>query len=303
MKVFISWSGKRSKFIAKALKNWLPKVIQSVSPWMSEEDILVGSRWSIEIAQELDDTNFGIICITPENQNKPWILFEAGALSKSLSTGNVSPVVYGMNLGQVSGPLSSFQGVSLNKDGIEKLLTTINKLDISSNIKNEEIPEIFSVWWPLLEKKIKEIPAFDDTVIPQRTNDDILDELLTNTRELLRRDNIDLEVSLKNSGKMKEEFSRMKEALNIFSELKLDVTELKEKKEEEKSKQIKLIFEKIKEAGLFEAFESMLDGFDDVEHIMRKLHGETHIEIEEVNEEKIEELPTNKKTRRSRKKN
>ena len=32
MKVFVSWSGSRSKAIATALSGWLPLVIQSVEP-------------------------------------------------------------------------------------------------------------------------------------------------------------------------------------------------------------------------------------------------------------------------------
>ena len=54
MKVFISWSGTRSKLIATALRKWLPYIMQSVEPWMSDTDINAGARWSREIEKELN---------------------------------------------------------------------------------------------------------------------------------------------------------------------------------------------------------------------------------------------------------
>ena len=83
MKVFISWSGERSRSIAEALREWLPDVIQAVKPWLSAEDIDKGARWSSDLAHELEDAHVGVICLTPENLEEPWIHFEAGALSKT----------------------------------------------------------------------------------------------------------------------------------------------------------------------------------------------------------------------------
>ena len=67
MKVFLSWSGDKSREVALILNEWLPNVMQWVKPFMSAEDIKKGARWSADVAKELEDTNFGIICVTPDN--------------------------------------------------------------------------------------------------------------------------------------------------------------------------------------------------------------------------------------------
>ena len=91
MKVFIGWSGAVSRQVAELLRDWLPKVIQVLEPWMSEQDIGKGARWSAEVAHNLQEARVGILCITPENLQSTWIHFEAGALSKVVGESLVCP--------------------------------------------------------------------------------------------------------------------------------------------------------------------------------------------------------------------
>ena len=109
MKVFISWSGERSKLLAVGLREWLRPILQSVEVWMSEADIDAGDRWGQEVARELSSCNFGIICVTPENLQASWLLFEAGALAKSLEGSKVIPLLFELELRDISGPLAQFQ--------------------------------------------------------------------------------------------------------------------------------------------------------------------------------------------------
>ena len=44
--VFISWSGERSKLLAREVVWWLPRVLSGIRPWMSDKDIPKGQRWS-----------------------------------------------------------------------------------------------------------------------------------------------------------------------------------------------------------------------------------------------------------------
>ena len=82
--VFISWSGLRSQHVAQALREWLPVVLQTAKPWMSASDIEKGSRGLDEVSSRLQGMKVGIVCLTPENMDAPWILYEAGALSKTI---------------------------------------------------------------------------------------------------------------------------------------------------------------------------------------------------------------------------
>ncbi|MFI7596671.1 hypothetical protein [Actinoplanes sp. NPDC049681] len=89
MKIFVSWSKPISMKFAQLLREWLPDVIQEVSPWVSSEDIEKGQRWALEVGEKLDAISEGILCVAAENQHEPWLTFEAGALAKSLSNGKV----------------------------------------------------------------------------------------------------------------------------------------------------------------------------------------------------------------------
>jgi hypothetical protein len=60
---------------------------------MSAKDIYAGARWSHELAKQISKSNFGILCVTRESMNKPWIMFEAGGLAKSLDEGCVIPLL------------------------------------------------------------------------------------------------------------------------------------------------------------------------------------------------------------------
>ena len=109
MKVFISWSGDRSRQVAEALRDWLPQVLQFVEPWLSARDIDKGARWGAEVASELSASQFGILCVTPENQSAPWLLFEAGALSKQVEQSRVTPYLFKIRPSDLKHRLPSFR--------------------------------------------------------------------------------------------------------------------------------------------------------------------------------------------------
>src|SRR6267142_2388272 len=108
--VFISWSKETSRRVAVALRSWLPEVIQNISVWVSDIDIAAGSRNATEISDSLLKAKVGIVCLTPSNLVAPWLLFEAGAISKAVGNKNfVCPYLFGLKITAIQKPLADFQ--------------------------------------------------------------------------------------------------------------------------------------------------------------------------------------------------
>lgn len=161
MVVFISWSGDTSRKIAKTLRKWLPQVIQSIDPWMSEEDIEKGRQGNTEIASALKNAKFGVICLTPDNLKAPWILFEAGALAKSLSDSFIVPALFQVSVGDLPGPLAQFQATSLqNKEDVKLLLRTLNNAiagESQKGLTEQVLERAFNNFWPQLQSSLDRI--------------------------------------------------------------------------------------------------------------------------------------------------
>ena len=160
MKVFLSWSGETSHRVACAFRDWLPSVLQFVTPYVSSEDIDKGARWSSDIAHELEQAAYGILMITHENIGAPWIAFEAGALSKSIEKSRVTPFLFDLKRSDVQGPLLQFQSTVRARDDVQKLVESINKsAEEKEQLTAGLLNKVFSVWWPQLEEALNSIPT------------------------------------------------------------------------------------------------------------------------------------------------
>ncbi len=186
MKVFISCSGETSFRIGEALRAWLPTIIQAVKPWVSSKDIEKGSRWGLELTNQLQETKSGIICLTKDNLEAPWILFEAGALSKTVVSSHVCPYLFHLNRADVKGPLSSFQMTVAEKEETRNLLDSINESLEAERLAKEVLDVAFNRGWPEFEKKLNEIPVEKREEKADRTDRDLLEEILLTVRNLER---------------------------------------------------------------------------------------------------------------------
>lgn len=189
MKVFISWSGNRSRAVGEVLNDWIKCVLQAARPWMSTRDIDRGALWFNEINDQLKDTAVGIVCLTQENKNRPWILFEAGALAKGLSSSRVCTFLVDMQPTDVEDPLAQFNHTLPDAESLWGLVRTLNASLGANGLDDRVLDQVFKTYWPQFEEKfkkaIKENPL---TEKPEpRSEKNILAEILDTTRSLHQR--------------------------------------------------------------------------------------------------------------------
>jgi hypothetical protein len=196
MKIFISWSGENSAshMLAQGLAQWLEDCFPQVKPFFSTEDIKKGQAWFDKIAHELDASDFGVLCITPQNIDSPWLLFEAGAIAKKVGRSKVVPLTIGMALAELKPPVSMFNGAVPTKADIKKVLESINGEFGETALDEKRLDRIFEKWWPDLEKTISSADAklrqdlAGHAQRSKRTVEDMMQELLDLVRGLSRRD-------------------------------------------------------------------------------------------------------------------
>jgi hypothetical protein len=189
MKVFISWSGPRSKATAELLSDWVKCVIQATRPWISTRDIDRGALWFSEISDQLKDTTVGIVCLTQENKNRPWILFEAGALAKGLSSNRVCTFLVDLKPADLEDPLAQFNHTLPDKDGVWSLVRTLNTCLSNAGLDERILEQVFATYWGQFEDRfkllLKQFPPTEKT--EPRSEKNLLSEILENTRMLSHR--------------------------------------------------------------------------------------------------------------------
>lgn len=193
MKVFISWSGQQAKNVATVLREWLPILNSHVgAPFLSSADIEAGSNWSARIFGELQGTQVGIICMTRENKDRPWINFEAGMLARHVENdaSRVVPLLIDLAETDLVGPLSHFQGVNVNKQGIQKIAEMINQ-QLSEPLDLGTITRSVDTCWPNIEAAMQSANVPSSPPARERPDLDMLGEILQTVRNLATHLNAD----------------------------------------------------------------------------------------------------------------
>lgn len=188
LKVFVSWSGDLAKRVAIDLRDLLPVLFDGVTPWVSDRDIDAGGRSMEEIARQLDETEFGIIVTTRDNQNSQWLNFEAGALSKRFAgseSSRVVPLLVDMeSIAELTGPLTQFQAKLLSRQGLEDTLVAVGA---ARNVTAEVVKRRLMNEWGAFEAALSEAKtqaAKTPSEKPKRGADSMAEETLELVRAI-----------------------------------------------------------------------------------------------------------------------
>ncbi len=175
--------------VAELLEQWLRCVIQAAEPWLSSEGIERGSVWFTEISSKLSDTSVGIICLTEDNKNKPWILFEAGAISKGLTSNRVCTFLIDLSHQDIENPLAQFNHTEPTRDGLWNLVLTINGSMGDRSLSDSILRQVYDTYWPKFEQSFADImgrtPAPKEP--KKRKEGEVLSEVLEAVRSMDRR--------------------------------------------------------------------------------------------------------------------
>jgi hypothetical protein len=138
----------------------------------------------------LGGMGFGITCLTPENRQAPWILFEAGALSKTFDDDKSRLWTYllaGLKPQDVEPPLSQFQHTKAEREDTLKLVQSLNSSinTPEDRLHDDVVKDSFNAFWPMLEKAISAVPAPEKPTNPKRSSEEMLAEVLELCRQYL----------------------------------------------------------------------------------------------------------------------
>jgi hypothetical protein len=134
----------------------------------------------------------------PENPEAPWLVFEAGALSKNLDRAKVCPLLFGeIEPTDIKGPLVQFQAAKFGKDEMRRVLKMINTELGDAALASDVLESVFEMWWPQLDEGVsRQLEETAETGGDTRRSDrDMLVEILSLSRRnsrVDRNDNFDV---------------------------------------------------------------------------------------------------------------
>ncbi|WP_323095986.1 hypothetical protein [Intrasporangium sp. YIM S08009] len=156
-------------------------------------------RGIADIEEALKEAKAGIVVVTKHTMERPWINFEAGALSKVVGDdpkNRVIPLLVGFDkTTDLLGPLSILQAVPFDEDGMRRVLRSL----YSAFGMPDKSASRIKAYWPELKKAVDDIlethpisPAGQTIILEEgviqkvadlgRSTESVLDEVLAIVR-------------------------------------------------------------------------------------------------------------------------
>ncbi|MEM6738009.1 MAG: TIR domain-containing protein [Bacteroidota bacterium] len=158
MEIFISWSGNTSNQVALAIQDFMPQILNDFEPYVSSSSIEAGEQWLESVNRRLSEASFGIICLTSQNQNSPWLMFEAGALSQKMGRkGFVVPLIFDLEKSDIKTPLSIFQIKTFTKEDFFEVMKSAYDVVPTKKLNELNFRKAYDRCWPELERQVNQI--------------------------------------------------------------------------------------------------------------------------------------------------
>ena len=184
--IFSSWSGERSKTAARGLKSLLEDLFSEGVEVFISDHINPGEAWAQRLGTELEQSDFGVLCLTQENFQASWLLFEAGAIAKKFGTSRVVPfLIDELPAVWERSPLAQFQYVRADRDGTYRLVETINSVRNNAQ-PADRLERAFAKWWPDFEQTLKELHASGQSQLVTPSDRELLEAILHRVEALYR---------------------------------------------------------------------------------------------------------------------
>lgn len=153
-RLYLCWSKGLGRLIAGEFRSWIKANMGTwVQPFFSELDIEGGELWSERIMGELARTRRGIVFVTREMADAPFVMFEAGALAKEFKQARVVPVLVDILPSELPGALKMLQGKAFDHDEILRVLLKLVPGISKDTRKHARLALAFHTWWPKLTKR------------------------------------------------------------------------------------------------------------------------------------------------------
>jgi hypothetical protein len=148
-------------------------------------EIPAGEQWLAMIEEQLTDTDFGIICVTKDNQKEQWLNYEAGALSRQVSDRRKRLGVLLLDFddkNDVDGPFKNFQMKMATLEEFKSLMKSLNEM--GPKIKEDVVSDRIDREWPKLEEELTRVRNNRvKSNVPDRGIHEKVDELLRLVRD------------------------------------------------------------------------------------------------------------------------